>query len=230
MLLGLVWFAVLFILIGVAIGTILWGQAYGSYPFKGNRYRSLTLPVPMDWEAAFEVGTVVLILLPVMTLVYGIVITFSSAQFLVDAGMFVIALLLVTLAMDNFALCCRFSTSEFWPLTRGRVYSLEHGDILPGGITIDLMKVKEDIIYIYSLNGENYVGYQIDAHNIFSRPSSGRSALRLIDHGEVLVYYNPDDPETAVLVPGVDWSSVSVLMGMAVSCVLIPLLFRFSQM
>jgi len=230
MLLMVIWLALLVLLTSLAMGTILWGQAYGSHPFKGSRFRSLTIPVPMDWESAFEVGMVALLTLPVLMLIYGVIITFSTAQLLVDAGMVVLALLLVMAAMDNFAVCCRYNTSEVWPLARGRVYSLLNGDILPNGITVDLMKVQKDIIYVYSLNGKQYVGYRIDAHNVFSRPSSGRAALRLIDNSEVLVYYNPDDPETAVLVPGVDWSSVSVLMGIAVACVLIPLLFRFSQM
>lgn len=230
MFLAMIWLALLMTFTSLSMGTILWGQVYGSHPFRGSRTRSLTFQNQIDWQSAFEVIMVIIMTMPLLMLIYGLLISFSNAQLLVDAGMLVITLLMIIAAMDNFWVCCRYFNSEVWPLARGRVYSLVNGDILPNNITVDLMNVKKDIIYVYTINGKSYVGYRVDAHNVFSRPVADRSTVRLIDSSEVLVYYHPDNPETALLVPGVDWSSVSVLLGAAVTCVLVPLMFRFFQM
>lgn len=200
--------AVIFILSLVFASAILiaWGQAYGTLPGQRKTERAA-----IDWEVPFEMLLVIFMTAPVSVLIYATLVAMSEVQILVDAGMVVFALLIAGIGMDNFHTCCRYFASERWPTTRGRLFRSRH------------IFWETNMEYRYEVSGRRLLGDRIDAHNTLKAPRY--IAYDPYENAVVTVHYHPANPEIALLEPGVNWSSVSVTLSLAINLVAVPLFF-----
>ena len=162
----------------------------------------------------------IFITIPPIVILYSLAVAFSGAQFLVNIGFIILGMIFFLTSLETMETCSRFRMSEMWPTTWGRVYSRERGERFP-----ESADQRRKIGYLYAVDGTQYFGHQIDAHNYYERPFSFRSSSRFIYREEVLVFYHPTEPGTALLVPGVNWSAVAVFMGCAVACWMVLALF-----
>lgn len=201
--------AVFFILIGIFVGAVLiaWGQAYGTVPLKK---RNGSPRYPVHWEVPFEMVLVVFMTAPVAVMLYVTLVAMSEAQMLVDIGMVVCAGLVLLMALENFQTCCRYLASERWPTTRGRLFMARR------------LLWKSETEYSYEVSGKRLFGDKIDAHDYLKSP---RYIAYDRHNAEVTVHYHPSNPEIALLEPGVNWSSVSVMLSIAINLVAVPLFF-----
>lgn len=100
----------------------------------------------------------------------------------------VLPVLLISQVQDALA-------SREWPSTSGRIIRSE--------VFVDDEGATALVTYEYSVNGVSYGQSRIGSGNYGdARPS--RSVERYPKDKEVLVYYNPEDPGSALLEPGID--------------------------
>lgn len=195
------------VLVFASAGLIAWGQAYGTLPPRSRQTR-----YPIDWEIPFEMLIVIFMTTPVAVMLYVTLVAISETQLLVDAGMVLFALLAGVFGMENFQTCCRYLASERWPTTRGRLFQSRHFYVFRPGME-----------YVYEVSGRRLSGSKIDAHDYLKSPRY--VAYDPYQNAEVMVHYHPHEPEIALLEPGVNWSSVSVMLSIAISLMSVPLFF-----
>lgn len=204
---------------------LILAQRMGGNPFGlllgKPRFPSLEQQL-IHWQSVIEVVLVPFMLLPVMIILYVLLLAFAGVTWMVNLLMVLGCLLFFLLALENMDTCTRYRASERWPTTWGRVYSRARGEQFPNAAP-NLQN--QDTVYVYAVNGTQYVGYRIDAHNYYRNPLVRRPLPRPRDAEQVLVYYHPYDPETALLVPGINWSSVGVFMGCSLTFLMVPLFF-----
>ena len=109
--------------------------------------------------------------------------------------------------------------SENWPSTQGqivnsavRVSSDEDGTTYHADVTFD-----------YVVNDHRYTGDEVSfgQYGSSNRNHAREIVARYASGTGVLVYYNPEQSQTAVLEPGVTWSSFFIL-GMGLCFSIIP--------
>ncbi len=136
---------------------------------------------------------------------------------------FLIAVFVVVgigLAIWGWSVLQNARVSESWPTTDGQILSSnvredrdEDGTSYFGDVTFGYFV--DDISYTSdTVSFGQYGGERDHAEEIVARYPAGSG---------VTVYYDPADPETAVLEPGVTWSSY-MLLGMGVLFTCIPLI------
>jgi hypothetical protein len=178
-------------------------------------------PRRIQWQTVMEIPMMIIMMTPALMLLYAVLVAMTGVPMLVEFGMIILSLYFLTLALDAVDICCRYDASEMWPTTWGRItYPVRRSLLLIRQSPDDLSH-----LYMYSVDRTRYFGDRVDAHQSHWRPPIRRMDPRRRWEEEVLVYYHPSDPETALLVPGVNWSTASVLLGISVALLIIPLLF-----
>lgn len=108
--------------------------------------------------------------------------------------------------------------SADWPTTQGEVVlSNVREDSDDDGVTYHA-----EISYEYVVADREYVSDQVSFGQYGSSDHSHAAEIvnRYPEGRRVRVFYNPEDPETAVLEPGVTWSSYMILvMGLCFTAV-----------
>ncbi len=108
--------------------------------------------------------------------------------------------------------------SESWPATSGKVtYSQVRIDHDEDGTTYHA-----EVGFSYVVNDQRYSADTVSfgQYGSSSRNHADEIVARYPEEQTVTVYYNPAEPETAVLEPGVTWSSYMVLgIGLVFACV-----------
>lgn len=210
--------SLILLLLGMTV--IATAQWTGQNPLRGNpklskRVMIFARPI-MRWESVFEVAIIAFMTLPLLGMLYILMRFTIGVVPLFNVGWFAAGTIVLLWALDNLDVCCRYTACEMWPTTRGRAY--------PAPIPQLDLTLQSHVEYIYAVNGLRYVGNRIDPHNLYRAPryhsviGQDRSAL------EVLVYYHPEEPEIALLEPGVNWSSAAVPLGLAISFYIVLLL------
>jgi len=91
--------------------------------------------------------------------------------------------------------------SRGWPMAEGEIISMqERTGIRKGVDTYSL-----EATYRYEVNGRKLLGDQITLQGELNPPTQNQNdeQARIFAEGNIVdVYYNPDDPEQAVLIPG----------------------------
>lgn len=109
------------------------------------------------------------------------------------------------------------SASSNWPTVTGQVIN----STVSENSDSDGTTYGADVYFEYRVNDQQY-GSDTVSFGQFSSSDYGhaRNIVNRYPEGtQVEVYYNPEDPETAVLEPGVTWSSYMLLgMGLAFIC------------
>lgn len=102
----------------------------------------------------------------------------------------------------------RANASTTWPTVTGVVTVAELGKHL-GHDRDDATTYSADISYDYVVNDHSYVNGTVNFGSVqTSDPSTARRVLKRYPVGlQVPVYYNPADPQEAILEPGLDWGS-----------------------
>ncbi|MDA3948534.1 MAG: DUF3592 domain-containing protein [Spirochaeta sp.] len=106
-----------------------------------------------------------------------------------------------------------------WPSTLGTV---ERVAVTPVGDPEDSRapgeQFRPSVGYRYTVEGAEYTGNQITVFDwVYRSEARVRDLLADADvrnGGRVPVYYDPDDPETAVLVRSVPWHRLEVILGL----------------
>lgn len=195
------------------MGLVIWAQVLGTNPLSlhiGRRPLHTPMRPGVNWESPLEVALVVFMTIPPLTLLRGIGIAFSEVQWLVDGGFFLLGLLLFVLSMENMDVCLRYMGSEMWPTTWAKIYTIP---------------TRNKYTYMYTVGDHQYKVETISAPHRPWQPLIQRRTRSHAKLEEVLVYYHPENPALALLIPGVNWSSVSVFMGLSISFLLTPALF-----
>jgi hypothetical protein len=107
--------------------------------------------------------------------------------------------------------------SAEWPTVQGTVM---HSDVVRERGTGDnrgKYHYEADVMFEFELDGQTYSSNNVSfGEYASSQASHAREIVRRYPEGSrVTVYYNPEDPDTAVLEPGVSWSSY-ILLGMGI--------------
>jgi hypothetical protein len=113
----------------------------------------------------------------------------------------------------------RHWTTYNWPSTLGTV---ERISVEPVGDPEDSRapgeRFRPNVSYTYTVDGNAYTASQVTVFDWVYRTEErarGLLAEAEIRSGErAPVYYDPDDPETAVLVRGVPWHRLEVILGL----------------
>lgn len=102
----------------------------------------------------------------------------------------------------------RANASTAWPAVTGVVTVAELGKHT-GHDPDDATTYSADISYDYVVNDRSYVNGTVNFGSVqTSDPSTARRVLKRYPVGlQVPVYYNPADPQEAILEPGLDWGS-----------------------
>jgi hypothetical protein len=105
--------------------------------------------------------------------------------------------------------------SRSWPTVQGQV---THSEMTQHRDSDGDMMYGTDITYAYAVNGQQYSGYRV---TLMDGSTSARGAVqdalnRYPAGGTVTVYYDPDDPASAILEPG--FTSGVLLLGALIVC------------
>jgi hypothetical protein len=87
---------------------------------------------------------------------------------------------------------------------------------------------RPDVEYTYTVNGETYTGNLIafDVTEVSSKQHAQAQAARFVPRAPVTVYYDPEDPQHALLEPGVQAASWAI-PGAGAACIFIATAFYF---
>ena len=129
--------------------------------------------------------------------------------------------------------------SADWPVAQGSVVSSQVVRRRSSGRDGVSVTYKAEVLYEYTVDGGKLLSNRV-SFGQYSSSNPGRArriANRYPKGKKAQVYYDPSDPEVAVLEPGARWSAyvplgaggVSVLAGMAVFCAYVIVVRRRSR-
>ncbi|NJL93654.1 MAG: DUF3592 domain-containing protein [Anaerolineae bacterium] len=183
----------------IAMVYLYWAQSHSALPQSWQK---------VHWAPICEIGLAAFLTFPMFLLLYGLLLALAQQSLLIDLGVGLIGLSLLLVAVDRVESCRRYHTSEQWPTTWGTVLQFS----------------RRRVRYTYLVEQTRYYGQRIDAQHAHHLPLIQRHHPLRPYRQEVIVYYHPQEPQRAVLVPGVNWSGAAVLLGSGVACLMLPLL------
>jgi hypothetical protein len=125
----------------------------------------------------------------------------------------------VGLVMWGQNVVAKSKASVDWPTVQGKVRSAE---VLretkrdtSSSTRRESTTYRPDIVYDYEVNGTPYSGNRVGVLHVgSSNPRKAEDVVARYPVGsEVTVFYDPSDPQTAVLEPGVSWFSYMPIVG-----------------
>jgi hypothetical protein len=131
----------------------------------------------------------------------------------------------VILGLAAVLILSRYRQAWSWPATLGRVERVviaRAGD--PGDSRAPGERFRPEVRYTYSVGGNEYDSHRIGRFEwIYPTEERARRYLRrhdISDGARVSVYYNPQNPDSSLLVRTIPWRRVEVLLGILVLVVL----------
>lgn len=101
--------------------------------------------------------------------------------------------------------------STRWPAVEGEIVSSEIAFSQSNSSTTSNRATPyAKIEYRYEVDGKSYRGDQVDFRAWSRRTSQVEQLLQRFPRGPARVYFDPDQPDTAVLAPGVSWFGVGL--------------------
>lgn len=130
-----------------------------------------------------------------------------KSAFLLMGFIFIIVGLILTIIGKNSVGTAKASLE--WPTAQGQIVTSEM-DMRrekSGGSTARHYQYRPNILYEYSVDGARYTSKKVAVVGMTSRDQKDiKPILRRYKEGSsVTVYYNPEDPKSAILEPGVTW-------------------------
>jgi hypothetical protein len=118
------------------------------------------------------------------------------------------------------------SASSSWPTTQSRITASRLDRTGSGSDT----KYRPSVSYRYSVQGTDYTGKRIRAVSSYTSRGKAESELARYPSGAtVTVYYDPADPASSVLVPGVTMG-IYLMLAVGVACLVLAIAILVSAL